>query len=195
MFVNIALAFSRCFGSGGFPFQSHPGKLAVRSGGGHLSGFGRDSGQVGRLDPERSSQDFFSFGRPGCRDGRRALGSGADACPPFISRYFQRPLYDYRTVWRTLTEGIVSRVKQADLCQAAVTLISEISRCFRSLFGWWMKRGRTWSSPPRPPCRPPRARGWTQKRRGEGDLPGAAISSGSHDFETLKDDWAWPSGG
>src|ERR1700721_2927626 len=44
----------------------------------------------------------------------------------FISRYFQRPLYDYRTVWRTLTEGIVSRVKQSDLCQAAATLISEI---------------------------------------------------------------------
>ena len=44
----------------------------------------------------------------------------------FISRYFQRPLYDYRTVWRTLTEGIVSRVNQSDLCQAAVALVSEI---------------------------------------------------------------------
>ncbi len=44
----------------------------------------------------------------------------------FISRYFQRPFYDYRTVWRTLTEGIASRVKQPELCQAAATLISEI---------------------------------------------------------------------
>ena len=44
----------------------------------------------------------------------------------FLSRYFQRPLYDYRTVWRSLSEGIVSRVNQVDLCQAAVTLISEI---------------------------------------------------------------------
>jgi len=44
----------------------------------------------------------------------------------FISRYFQRPLYDYRTVWRTLTERIASRVKQPDLCQAAAMLISEI---------------------------------------------------------------------
>jgi putative PEP-CTERM system histidine kinase len=44
----------------------------------------------------------------------------------FVSRYFQKPLYDYRTVWRSLTEGIVSRVKQSDLCQAAVTLMSEI---------------------------------------------------------------------
>jgi len=44
----------------------------------------------------------------------------------FVSRYFQRPLYDYRTVWRTLTEGIVSRVNQTDLCQAAITMISGI---------------------------------------------------------------------
>jgi putative PEP-CTERM system histidine kinase len=44
----------------------------------------------------------------------------------FISRYFQRPLYDYRTVWRTLTEGTTTRVRQEDLCQAGVTLISRI---------------------------------------------------------------------
>jgi putative PEP-CTERM system histidine kinase len=44
----------------------------------------------------------------------------------FISRYLQRPVYDYRTVWRTFTEGIASRVKQAELCQSAVTLISDI---------------------------------------------------------------------
>jgi len=44
----------------------------------------------------------------------------------FISRYLQRPFYDYRTVWRTFTEGIASRVKQAELCQSAVTLISDI---------------------------------------------------------------------
>jgi len=44
----------------------------------------------------------------------------------FISRYFQRPLYDYRTVWRSLIEGTASCVKQTELCQAAVTLISQI---------------------------------------------------------------------
>jgi putative PEP-CTERM system histidine kinase len=44
----------------------------------------------------------------------------------FISRYFQRPFYDYRLVWRTLTEGIASRLKEPDLSQAAVTLISDI---------------------------------------------------------------------
>ncbi|HEX4121854.1 MAG TPA: hypothetical protein VH619_14635, partial [Verrucomicrobiae bacterium] len=44
----------------------------------------------------------------------------------FISRYFQRPLYDYRTVWRTLTEGTASCVKPTELCQAAATLISQV---------------------------------------------------------------------
>jgi putative PEP-CTERM system histidine kinase len=44
----------------------------------------------------------------------------------FISRYFQQPLYDYRTVWRSLIEGTASCVKQTELCRAAVTLISQI---------------------------------------------------------------------
>jgi putative PEP-CTERM system histidine kinase len=44
----------------------------------------------------------------------------------FVSRYFQRPLYDYRTVWRTLTEGTASCVKQSELCNCAATLISQI---------------------------------------------------------------------
>jgi putative PEP-CTERM system histidine kinase len=44
----------------------------------------------------------------------------------FASRYFQRPLYDYRTVWRSLIEGTASCVKQTDLCQAAATMISQI---------------------------------------------------------------------
>jgi putative PEP-CTERM system histidine kinase len=44
----------------------------------------------------------------------------------FISRYFQRPLYDYRTVWRTLTEGTTTRLRHGELCQAAAALISQI---------------------------------------------------------------------
>ncbi len=44
----------------------------------------------------------------------------------FVSRHFQRPLYDYRTVWRTVTEGTARRVEQADLCAAIVKLVSEI---------------------------------------------------------------------
>ncbi|HLH57355.1 MAG TPA: XrtA/PEP-CTERM system histidine kinase PrsK [Verrucomicrobiae bacterium] len=44
----------------------------------------------------------------------------------FASRHFQRPLHDYRTVWRLFTEGTTRRVEQEDLCQAVVMLVSEI---------------------------------------------------------------------
>jgi putative PEP-CTERM system histidine kinase len=44
----------------------------------------------------------------------------------FVSRNFQRPLYDYRTVWRKFTEGTASRVEQADLCRELVRLIAEM---------------------------------------------------------------------
>ena len=43
----------------------------------------------------------------------------------FVSRHFQRPLYDYRTVWRTFTEGTARRVEQPDLCGQIVKLVSE----------------------------------------------------------------------
>jgi putative PEP-CTERM system histidine kinase len=48
----------------------------------------------------------------------------------FVSRNFQRPLYDYRTVWRKFTEATASRVEQTDLCRALVRLIAEM---FQSL--------------------------------------------------------------
>jgi putative PEP-CTERM system histidine kinase len=44
----------------------------------------------------------------------------------FVSRHFQRPLYDYRAVWRTFTEATTRRVEQADLCGAITRLASEI---------------------------------------------------------------------
>jgi putative PEP-CTERM system histidine kinase len=44
----------------------------------------------------------------------------------FISRHFQRPLYDYRTVWRTFTQATASRVEQADLCNQVVKLVSDV---------------------------------------------------------------------
>lgn len=44
----------------------------------------------------------------------------------FVSRHFQRPLYDYRTVWRRVTEETAACVKPADLCQAAVKLVADI---------------------------------------------------------------------
>ena len=44
----------------------------------------------------------------------------------FVSRHFQRPLYDYRRVWKTFTEGTARRVEQGELCAAISKLISEI---------------------------------------------------------------------
>jgi len=44
----------------------------------------------------------------------------------FVSRHFQRPMYDYRTVWRSLTEGMASRIDQMDLCRATVNLVADI---------------------------------------------------------------------
>jgi putative PEP-CTERM system histidine kinase len=44
----------------------------------------------------------------------------------FISRHFQRPLYDYRNVWRSFTEGTTSRVEQIDMCRAVVTFVSNL---------------------------------------------------------------------
>jgi putative PEP-CTERM system histidine kinase len=44
----------------------------------------------------------------------------------FVSRHFQRPLYDYRSVWRRFTEGTAACVKQAELCHAAVKLVADI---------------------------------------------------------------------
>jgi putative PEP-CTERM system histidine kinase len=48
----------------------------------------------------------------------------------FVSRHFQRPLYDYRTVWRRFTEATASCVDQGDLCQVAVKAVADI---FQSL--------------------------------------------------------------
>jgi putative PEP-CTERM system histidine kinase len=44
----------------------------------------------------------------------------------FVSRYLQRPIYDYRTVWRRFTEGTASCVAGAELCQVSVKLAADI---------------------------------------------------------------------
>ncbi len=44
----------------------------------------------------------------------------------FVSRHFQRPLYDYRTVWRRFTEATASCVNQNDLCHEAVKSVTDI---------------------------------------------------------------------
>lgn len=42
------------------------------------------------------------------------------------SRHFQRPMYDYRSVWRVFTEGTTRKVEQSDLCNAVVKLVSDV---------------------------------------------------------------------
>ena len=43
----------------------------------------------------------------------------------FVSRHFQRPLYDYRTVWRNFAEATSSRVDQTDYTRAVVKLLTD----------------------------------------------------------------------
>ncbi len=44
----------------------------------------------------------------------------------FISRHFQRPLYDYRTVWRKFTEATASCANQTELALAAIKSTTDI---------------------------------------------------------------------
>lgn len=44
----------------------------------------------------------------------------------FVSRHFQRPMYDYRTVWHAFTLGTTRRVEQSELCTAIAKMVSEI---------------------------------------------------------------------
>ncbi len=44
----------------------------------------------------------------------------------FVSRHFQRPLYDYRTMWQKFNEGTASRVERADLCRSFVKLVADM---------------------------------------------------------------------
>jgi len=44
----------------------------------------------------------------------------------FVSRHFQRPMFDYRTVWRKFTESTASCVSQTELAHAAVKSITDI---------------------------------------------------------------------
>jgi putative PEP-CTERM system histidine kinase len=44
----------------------------------------------------------------------------------FVSRNFQRPLYDYRTMWQKFNEGTASRVDRTDLCRSLVRLVADM---------------------------------------------------------------------
>jgi putative PEP-CTERM system histidine kinase len=109
----------------------------------------------------------------------------------FISRYFQRPFYDYRTVWRTLTEGIASRVKQPDLCQAAVTLISEIFQVL-SVTMWLVdeKRENLLFASSTSLSAAAGAGMQPQKEEAEAIFQALQVHRDPADFETSKGDWA-----
>ena len=59
----------------------------------------------------------------------------------FISRHFQRPFYDYRTVWRKFTQATARRVEQADLCVEIAKVISEIFQAL-SVTVWLIDEGQ-----------------------------------------------------
>ena len=44
----------------------------------------------------------------------------------FVSRHFQRPMHDYRTVWRKFTEGTSSQVEQTEYSRAVVKQVADI---------------------------------------------------------------------
>jgi len=44
----------------------------------------------------------------------------------FVSRHFDRPLFDYRTVWRKFTEGTASQVDQTELCRSLVKMVADL---------------------------------------------------------------------
>jgi putative PEP-CTERM system histidine kinase len=58
----------------------------------------------------------------------------------FASRHLQRPLYDYRSVWRRFTEETVSCVRQTDLCQAIAKLVTDIFQVLSVTI--WLVDGR-----------------------------------------------------
>lgn len=60
----------------------------------------------------------------------------------FISRHFQRPLYDYRNVWRSFTEGTTSKVERTDLCRTVATFVSGLFQVL-SVTVWLVDREKS----------------------------------------------------
>ncbi|HYG22469.1 MAG TPA: XrtA/PEP-CTERM system histidine kinase PrsK [Verrucomicrobiae bacterium] len=59
----------------------------------------------------------------------------------FVSRHLQRPLYDYRTVWKSFTETTISRVEENDLCNVVVRFTSDLFQVL-SVTIWLVDRDR-----------------------------------------------------
>jgi len=59
----------------------------------------------------------------------------------FVSRHFQRPLYDYRTVWRRFAEATPSQTEPVELCRSLVRLAADV---FQTLsVGIWLVDDKT----------------------------------------------------
>ena len=58
----------------------------------------------------------------------------------FISRNFQRPLFDYRTIWRRFNEATASQIDQTELCRALVKLMTEVFQAL-SVAIWLVDEG------------------------------------------------------
>lgn len=58
----------------------------------------------------------------------------------FVSRNFQRPLYDYRTVWRKFTEGTASRVEADDLCRSLARMVADVFQSLSVAIWLWDDR-------------------------------------------------------
>jgi putative PEP-CTERM system histidine kinase len=59
----------------------------------------------------------------------------------FVSRHFQRPFYDYRTVWRQFTQATARRVERRELCVEIVKFISNIFQAL-SVTVWLIEEGQ-----------------------------------------------------
>jgi putative PEP-CTERM system histidine kinase len=59
----------------------------------------------------------------------------------FVNRNFQRPLYDYRTIWARFTEATASRVDLADLCRSLVKLVADLCQAL-SVTIWLVDENR-----------------------------------------------------
>jgi len=59
----------------------------------------------------------------------------------FINRNFQRPLYDYRTIWGQFTEATATRIDLGDLCRSLVKLVADLSQAL-SVTIWLVDENR-----------------------------------------------------
>ncbi len=109
----------------------------------------------------------------------------------FINRNFQRPLYDYRTIWGQFTEATASRVDLTDLCRSLVKLVADLAQAL-SVTIWLVDENRgTLSLAASTSLSDAQA---AELRPQGADAAGAIRYLKQHpepvDIERLKEDWA-----